>query len=135
MGKSGWRDLQTFWLPISVTNKVSAYSKSRRSGSCMVIWHKDITRTFLKSELYTVCGCAGSSLLCAGFLWLQQAGAPAHCGVWTSHRGGFSSCRAWALECAGFSNCGARAEFLRVACGIFPDQGSNPCPLRWQADS
>ena len=22
-----------------------------------------------------------------------------------------------------------------AACGIFPDQGSNPCPLRWQADS
>ena len=22
-----------------------------------------------------------------------------------------------------------------LACGIFPDQGSNPCPLHWQADS
>ena len=22
-----------------------------------------------------------------------------------------------------------------TACGIFPDQGSNPCPLHWQADS
>ena len=22
-----------------------------------------------------------------------------------------------------------------VACGILPDQGSNPCPLHWQADS
>ena len=22
-----------------------------------------------------------------------------------------------------------------VACGIFPDQGSNLCPLHWQADS
>ena len=22
-----------------------------------------------------------------------------------------------------------------VACGVFPDQGSNPCPLHWQADS
>ena len=21
------------------------------------------------------------------------------------------------------------------ACGIFPDQGSNPCPLHWPADS
>ena len=21
-----------------------------------------------------------------------------------------------------------------MACGIFPDQGSNPCPLHWQAD-
>ena len=24
---------------------------------------------------------------------------------------------------------------LVVACGIFPDQGSNPCPLHWQVDS
>ena len=22
-----------------------------------------------------------------------------------------------------------------AACGILPDQGSNPCPLHWQADS
>ncbi|KAJ8795173.1 hypothetical protein J1605_018519 [Eschrichtius robustus] len=22
-----------------------------------------------------------------------------------------------------------------AACGIFPDQGPNPCPLHWQADS
>jgi len=22
-----------------------------------------------------------------------------------------------------------------VACGIFPDQGSNPCPPHWQEDS
>jgi len=22
-----------------------------------------------------------------------------------------------------------------LACGIFPNQGSNPCPLRWQVDS
>ena len=22
-----------------------------------------------------------------------------------------------------------------AACGTFPDQGSNPCPLHWQADS
>ena len=22
-----------------------------------------------------------------------------------------------------------------IACGIFPDQSSNPCPLHWQADS
>ena len=55
---------------------------------------------------------------------------------------------------AGFSSCGTRvsvvvAHWLKsagsvvvahglscsTACGIFPDQGSNPCPLHWQADS
>ena len=30
-----------------------------------------------------------------------------------------------------------RARGLRcpTACGIFPNQGSNPCPLHWQTDS
>ena len=61
------------------------------------------------------------------------------------HCGGSSRCGAWAL--------GARASVVvdrglwsagsvvvahglscSTACGIFPDQGSNPCPLHWQAD-
>ena len=29
----------------------------------------------------------------------------------------------------------AHGPSCSVACGNFPDQGSNPCPLHWQADS
>ena len=29
----------------------------------------------------------------------------------------------------------AHGPTCSAACGIFPDQGSNPCPLHWQADS
>ena len=29
----------------------------------------------------------------------------------------------------------AHVPSCSTACGIFPDQGSNPCPLHWQADS
>ena len=29
----------------------------------------------------------------------------------------------------------ARGLSCSAACGIFPDQGSNPCPLHWQVDS
>ena len=29
----------------------------------------------------------------------------------------------------------AHGPSCSVVCGIFPDQGSNPCPLHWQADS
>ena len=43
---------------------------------------------------------------------------------------------------AGFSSCGSRASVVvalwlscSATCGLFPDQGSNPCPLHWQADS
>ena len=32
------------------------------------------------------------------------------------------------------SSCGSRPS-CSAACGILPDQGSNPCPLHWQADS
>ena len=50
---------------------------------------------------------------------------------------------AQAAYCSGFSfdrtqtgglrSCGTQAQFT-AACGILLDQGSNPCPLRWQAD-
>ena len=37
-------------------------------------------------------------------------------------------------RCAG-SAIVAHGPNCSAACGIFPDQGSNPCPLHWQADS
>ena len=69
--------------------------------------------------------------------------------------GGYSSLRCvgfssrwllllWSMgsRCTGFSSCGlwtspvvAHGLSCSTACGIFPDQGSNPCPLNWQADS
>ena len=67
-------------------------------------------------------------------LVVSRVGATLRCGVWASHCGGFSCCGAQAL--------GARASVVvaqglscSAACGIFPDQGLNPCPLHWQADS
>ena len=47
-------------------------------------------------------------------------------GLWASPGGGFCvtehGIRAHGLSCP-------------TVCGIFPNQGSNPCPLHWQADS
>ena len=37
-------------------------------------------------------------------------------------------------RCAG-SVVVAHGPSCSAACGIFPDQGLNPCPLHWQADS
>ena len=60
--------------------------------------------------------------------------ATLHCGVQAPHSGGFS--------CYGAQALGARASEVAAhqlncseACGIFPDQGSNPGPLHWHADS
>ena len=54
---------------------------------------------------------------------------------------GFSCCKAQALEAQasvaavrGLSSCDTRG-CCSTACGIFPDQGSNLCPLHWQAHS
>ena len=42
--------------------------------------------------------------------------------------------RSTGSRCAG-SVIVAHGPIRYTACGIFPDQGSNPCPLHWQADS
>ena len=57
-------------------------------------------------------------------VWL--AGATLCCSTQASHFCGFSFCRPQALE-----------HRLRcsTACGIFPGQGPNLCPLHWQVDS
>ena len=97
------------------------------------------------------------SLLKTFYLFLAALGlcccvwAFSTCGEWgplcrvnalASHCGGFSCCRAQAWGLASFSSCSTWAQYLwhtglvaPVACGIFLDQGSNPCPLHWQADS
>ena len=67
-----------------------------------------------------------SRLLRVDFL---QSGAALCCDTRASPCGGFSCCGAGALE-PGLSHC-----TCPVACGIFPDQGSNPHPLHWKADS
>ena len=78
-------------------------------------------------------GCVGSSSLCEGPLQLWQAGATPHRGVRASHGRGLS-CWSTGSRRAG-SAIVAHGPSRSVACGIPPDQGSNPCPLHWQADS
>ena len=63
--------------------------------------------------------------MCVGF---------SSCGAQVSHCGGFSCCGAWALGTQA-SVVVAHGLSCSVACGIFPDQGLNPCPLHWQVDS
>ena len=57
----------------------------------------------------------------------------------SSRCSGLSLSRSLLLQSTG-SNCAgsvivAHGPSCSAACGIFPDQGSNPCPLHWQADS
>ena len=72
---------------------------------------------------YFVIGCAGSLLPRVVF---------SSCGVGASFCVGLL----WSTgsRCTGFHCCGSWAQ-LPIACGIYLDQDSNPCPLHWQADS
>ena len=79
-------------------------------------------------------GCVGSLFLCEGFLQLRRVGATLHRGARASHYRGLSCWRSTGSRRSG-SVVVAHGPTCSAACGIFPDQGSNPCPLHWQADS
>ena len=57
----------------------------------------------------------------------------------SSRCAGLSLLRPLLLQSTGSRRAGsavvAHGPSRSAACGIFPDQGSNPCPLHWQADS
>ena len=57
----------------------------------------------------------------------------------SSRCAGLSLSRPLLLRSTGSRHAGslivAHGPSCSTACGIFPDQGSNPCPLHWQADS
>ena len=78
--------------------------------------------------------CVGSSFLCIG-LSLVAASA----GHSSSRCAGLSLLWPLLLRSTGSRRAGsvivAHGPSFSVACGIFPDQGSNLCPLHWQADS
>ena len=100
-----------------------------KSGSFFLFSFK-----FINLFIYLfIFGCVGSSFLCEGFLQLRWAGATLHCGARASHRRGLSVAE-HRLQTRKLSSRGSGLS-CPAACGIFPDQGSNPCPLHWQADS
>ena len=75
---------------------------------------------------------------CGLSLVAASGGVTPFCGSWASHCGG--------LPCYGVQAPGSRASVAvgslvvsqglncSATCGIFPDQGLNPCPLHWQED-
>ena len=101
----------------------------RKTHVCLFFLNKFI---YLFIYLF-IFGCVGSSFLCEGFLQLRRAGATLHRGVRASH------CHGLSLRSTGSRRAGsvavAHGPSCSAACGIFPDQGSNPCPLHRQADS
>ena len=83
--------------------------------------------------LFIVFGCAGSSLPRGLFSRWGERGRLSGCGTQASHCSSFSCCGARALGCVG--SVVAQRLSCSTARGIFPDPGSSPCLLHWQADS
>ena len=78
--------------------------------------------------------------LCWVFVSVQGLSLIAASGGHSSSRcTGLSLSRPLLLRSTGSRHAGsvivAHGPICSAACGIFPDQGSNPCPLHWQADS
>ena len=79
-------------------------------------------------------------LLCSVFVSVRGLSLIAASGGHSSSRcAGLSPSRPLLLRSTGSRRAGsaivAHGPSRSVACGIFPDQGPNPCPLHWQADS
>ena len=84
--------------------------------------------------VFLIFGCVGSSFLCEGFSLVVASGG--HSSSWCA---GLSLSQPLSLRSTGSRRAGSVIVALGPICsaayGIFPDQGSNPCPLHWQADS
>ena len=79
-------------------------------------------------------GCVGSLFSMRGLPLVAASG-----GHSSSRCAGLSLSRPLLWRSTGSRRTGsvvvAHGRSCSAACGIFPDQGSNPCPLHWQADS
>ena len=88
-------------------------------------------RTFKFIYLF-IYGCVGSSV--RGLSLVAASGDHS-----SSRCVGLSLSRPLLLRSTGSRRAGsvivAHRPSCSTACGIFPDRGSNPCPLHWQADS
>ena len=78
--------------------------------------------------------------LCWVFISVQGLSLVVESGGHSSSRCvGLSLSRPLLLQSTGSRRAGsvivAHSPSCSAACGIFADQGSNPCPLHWQADS
>ena len=78
--------------------------------------------------------------LCWVFVSVRGLSLVAASGGYSSSRcAGLSLSRPLSLRSTGSRRAGsvivAHGPSRSAACGIFPDQSSNPCPLHWQADS
>ena len=91
-----------------------------------------VSQHFVNNSIYFYFWLCWVFLVARAFLWLPCVSVSL---LWSMgfRAHGCSSCESQALEHRQ-NNCDAWAS-CSLACGIFPDQGSNLCLLHWQEDS
>ena len=118
------------WITYSMIFSKLWFSNSIIS-STLIHWHSFFFNLFIYFIYFWLCwvfiSVRGLSLVAASR------------GHSSSRCAGLSLSRPLLLRSTGSRRAGsavvAHGPSCSAACGIFPDQGSNPCPLHWQADS
>ena len=123
--KFAWKEAYLLKTPLMKAFGVKGISADTVEG------YERKRRTFKFIYLF-IYGCVGSSV--------QGLSLVAASGDHSSSRcAGLSLSRPLLLRSTGSRRAGsvivAHRPSCSAACGIFPDRGSNPCPLHWQADS
>ena len=126
-----------FWSPELWMNKFLLFSVQ-----FVVIWYGSPRRLIQQyiSFIYLFFNLSIYFWLCWVFISVQRLSLVAASGGHSSSRcAGLSLSRPLLLRSTSSRHAGsvvmAHGPSCSAACGIFPDQGSNPCPLHWQADS
>ena len=105
-----------------------------KTSPCLRDWETD-SSSFIYLFIYLfIYGCVGSSPLREGPLQLRQVGATPHRGARASWLSRPPPLRSTGSRRAG-SAVAAHGPSCPAARGILPDQGPNPRPPHWQADS
>ena len=114
--------------------KVQAHlTWARASQTWLWVWKKKKMGNFFFIFLILFMAVLGLRFCVRAFSSCGKWGATLHRGARASHCCGLLL-RSTGSRCAG-SVVVAHRLSCSTACGILPDQGSNPCPLHWQADS
>ena len=118
-------------FPACINYFIKTFSKTFDDYQVWITWHSFLFFYFFKFIYFWLCwvfvSVRGLSLVA-----LSRGHSSSRCA-------GLSLLRPLLLRSTSSRSAGsvvvAHGPSCSAACGIFPDQGSNPCPLHWQADS
>ena len=120
--------------------KTPAKRENRRGHLCLalsVTGNRDLLNLFIFLKIHFI---YLFIWLCWVFVSVRGLSLVATSGGHSSSQcAGLSLSRPLLLQSTGSRRTGsvvvAHGPSCSAACGIFPDQGSNPCPLHWQVDT